>query len=43
MKKNLVFLLALTISGGHTQIVQVNDFFNMTIIGETTDDAGRSI
>jgi N6-L-threonylcarbamoyladenine synthase len=31
--------LALTISGGHTQIVQVNDFFNMTIIGETTDDA----
>jgi N6-L-threonylcarbamoyladenine synthase len=31
--------LALTISGGHTQIVQVNDFFNMQIIGETTDDA----
>ncbi len=31
--------LALTISGGHTQIVQVNDYFNMTIIGETTDDA----
>ncbi len=31
--------LALTISGGHTQIVQVNDFFNMKIIGETTDDA----
>ncbi|WP_339919514.1 tRNA (adenosine(37)-N6)-threonylcarbamoyltransferase complex transferase subunit TsaD [uncultured Flavobacterium sp.] len=31
--------LALTISGGHTQIVQVNDFFDMTIIGETTDDA----
>jgi len=31
--------LALTISGGHTQIVQVNDFFVMTIIGETTDDA----
>lgn len=31
--------LALTISGGHTQIVKVNDFFNMEIIGETTDDA----
>ena len=31
--------LALTISGGHTQIVQVNSFFNMEIIGETTDDA----
>ncbi|MFB0911534.1 MAG: tRNA (adenosine(37)-N6)-threonylcarbamoyltransferase complex transferase subunit TsaD [Flavobacterium sp.] len=31
--------LALTISGGHTQIVKVNDFFTMTIIGETTDDA----
>jgi N6-L-threonylcarbamoyladenine synthase len=31
--------LALTISGGHTQIVQVNDFFDMKIIGETTDDA----
>ena len=31
--------LALTISGGHTQIVRVNDFFDMEIIGETTDDA----
>ena len=31
--------LALTISGGHTQIVIVNDFFDMEIIGETTDDA----
>ena len=31
--------LALTISGGHTQIVQVNDFFELKIIGETTDDA----
>ena len=37
-KPNFPFL-ALTISGGHTQIVQVNDFFDMTIIGETTDDA----
>jgi N6-L-threonylcarbamoyladenine synthase len=31
--------LALTISGGHTQIVRVNDFADMTVIGETTDDA----
>ncbi len=31
--------LALTISGGHTQVVKVNDFFDMEIIGETTDDA----
>ncbi|MBQ4821369.1 tRNA (adenosine(37)-N6)-threonylcarbamoyltransferase complex transferase subunit TsaD [Aquimarina sp. MMG016] len=31
--------LAMTISGGHTQIVQVNDYFDMEIIGETIDDA----
>ena len=31
--------IALTISGGHTQIVKVTDFFEMEIIGETTDDA----
>ncbi|GEM54341.1 tRNA (adenosine(37)-N6)-threonylcarbamoyltransferase complex transferase subunit TsaD [Flavobacterium branchiophilum NBRC 15030 = ATCC 35035] len=31
--------LALTISGGHTQIVCVKDFFDMEIIGQTTDDA----
>ena len=31
--------LALTISGGHTQIVQVNSYFDLEIIGETTDDA----
>jgi len=31
--------LALTISGGHTQIVQVDSFFDLKIIGETTDDA----
>jgi len=31
--------LALTISGGHTQIVRVDSFFEMKIIGETTDDA----
>lgn len=37
-KPNFPFL-ALTISGGHTQIVKVNDFFDMTVIGQTTDDA----
>jgi N6-L-threonylcarbamoyladenine synthase len=31
--------LALTISGGHTQIVKVSDFSSLEIIGETTDDA----
>lgn len=31
--------LALTISGGHTQIVKVNDYFKMEVIGETLDDA----
>ncbi|MFS4492284.1 tRNA (adenosine(37)-N6)-threonylcarbamoyltransferase complex transferase subunit TsaD [Maribacter sp. 2308TA10-17] len=31
--------LALTISGGHTQIVLVEDFFKMEILGETLDDA----
>ena len=31
--------IALTISGGHTQIVKVDSFFEMEIIGETTDDA----
>jgi len=31
--------LALTISGGHTQIVKVDNYFNMTVIGETIDDA----
>lgn len=31
--------LAMTISGGHTQIIHVNDYFDMQIIGETTDDA----
>lgn len=31
--------LALTISGGHTQIVKVSGFFEMEVIGETTDDA----
>jgi len=31
--------LAMTISGGHTQIVKVNSHFNMKVIGETIDDA----
>lgn len=31
--------LALTISGGHTQIVKVISYFNMEVIGETIDDA----
>lgn len=39
-QKTPVFpFIALTISGGHTQIVQVNDFFDMKVLGETTDDA----
>jgi N6-L-threonylcarbamoyladenine synthase len=31
--------LAMTISGGHTQIVKVDSYFDMTVIGETIDDA----
>jgi N6-L-threonylcarbamoyladenine synthase len=31
--------LCLTVSGGHTQIVQVNDYLDMQIIGTTKDDA----
>lgn len=31
--------LALTISGGHTQIVLVKDYFDMEVLGETLDDA----
>lgn len=31
--------LCLTVSGGHTQIVLVKDYFNMEIVGETLDDA----
>ena len=31
--------LAMTISGGHTQIVRVKSHFDMEVIGETTDDA----
>ena len=31
--------LCLTVSGGHTQIVLVKDYFDMEIVGETMDDA----
>jgi len=31
--------LAMTISGGHTQIVKVSNYFEMNVIGETIDDA----
>ena len=31
--------LCLTVSGGHTQIVLVRDYFDFTIIGRTIDDA----
>lgn len=32
-------IIALTISGGHTQIVLIKDFFNWEIVGKTIDDA----
>jgi len=31
--------ICLTISGGHTQIIKVNAYFDMEILGETIDDA----
>jgi N6-L-threonylcarbamoyladenine synthase len=31
--------LCLTVSGGHTQIVLVRDYFDMEIVGQTLDDA----
>lgn len=31
--------ICLTISGGHTQIIKVNNYFDMEILGETIDDA----
>jgi N6-L-threonylcarbamoyladenine synthase len=31
--------LCLTVSGGHTQIVKITDYFNMEVLGETIDDA----
>mgnify|MGYP006196476029 CR=1 FL=1 len=38
-KKPQFPFLALTISGGHTQIVRVKDHFEMEVIGQTIDDA----
>lgn len=42
-EENQVFpefpFLCLTVSGGHTQIVLVKDFFDMEIVGQTIDDA----
>ncbi len=32
-------MIALLVSGGHTQIIKVDDYLNQTIIGETIDDA----
>lgn len=37
-KPNFPFL-CLTVSGGHTQIVLVRDYLDMTVIGSTIDDA----
>ncbi|MBI2281277.1 MAG: tRNA (adenosine(37)-N6)-threonylcarbamoyltransferase complex transferase subunit TsaD [Bacteroidetes bacterium] len=31
--------LCLTVSGGHTQLVKISDYFKMEVIGETIDDA----
>lgn len=31
--------LCLLVSGGHTQIIKVNDYFDMEILGQTIDDA----
>ncbi len=31
--------LCLTVSGGHTQIIRVDDYFKMTLLGQTIDDA----
>ncbi|MDD4820630.1 MAG: tRNA (adenosine(37)-N6)-threonylcarbamoyltransferase complex transferase subunit TsaD [Flavobacteriales bacterium] len=31
--------LCLTVSGGHTQIVRVDGYFSMTVLGQTIDDA----
>jgi len=38
-KKPPLPFLAMTISGGHTQLVKVNGYFDMEVIGETIDDA----
>ncbi|MEZ4803152.1 MAG: tRNA (adenosine(37)-N6)-threonylcarbamoyltransferase complex transferase subunit TsaD [Gelidibacter sp.] len=38
-EKPIFPFLAMTISGGHTQIVKVSNYFDMEVIGETIDDA----
>lgn len=38
-KKPSFPFICLTISGGHTQIVKINNHFDMDILGETIDDA----
>ncbi|MGY3213936.1 tRNA (adenosine(37)-N6)-threonylcarbamoyltransferase complex transferase subunit TsaD [Mucilaginibacter sp. HD30] len=38
-KKPSFPFLCLTVSGGHTQIVLVKDYFEMEVIGQTLDDA----
>tara|TARA_R110002012_G_scaffold81945_2_gene207332 strand:- start:5947 stop:6969 length:1023 start_codon:yes stop_codon:yes gene_type:complete len=38
-KKPSFPFLAMTISGGHTQIVKVSNYFDLNVIGETIDDA----
>ena len=37
--KNDFPFLGVNISGGHTQIISCNDYFDMDIIGETIDDS----
>jgi N6-L-threonylcarbamoyladenine synthase len=37
-KPNFPFL-CLTVSGGHTQIVRMDDYFSFEVIGKTIDDA----
>lgn len=38
-KKPTFPFICLTISGGHTQIVKVSNYFEMEVLGETIDDA----
>ncbi len=38
-KKPTFPFICLTISGGHTQLIRVNDYFSMEILGEAIDDA----
>jgi len=38
-EKPIFPFLCLTISGGHTEIVKISDYFEMEILGQTLDDA----